>query len=335
MERRIFLQVIAGSATGSRLGHLRVPEQTNPAEDPYLDAHTHVNSVRLADVVESQAKKRVVQPIDGAELVRRMDPAGTKKAIVLSTAYMMASDAFPRGITEAEEHQQVGQENDFAARECARFAERLIPFLSLNPKRSYAIHEIDRCVDELGMQGLKLHFWNSLVDVRDPAQRERVRSVIEHAASRGLPVVAHVFVGAIENFGPTDVEKLVFEVVEPLRSLRFCFAHLGGAGRFDSQVQAVFAKLIDICGPSTGLAHRVFADMAAVLFGLETERTKATPEADQKRMGELLRAWGLDRIFWGSDTIPDYLAQTRAGWPLTSQEWKTVCSHRGRGFLSL
>jgi hypothetical protein len=50
-------------------------------------------------------------------------------------------------------------------------------------------------------------------------------------------------------------------------------------------------------------------------------------------MGELLRVWGLDRLFWGSDNLKGSLADRAAAWPLTTDDWEVVRQNRGVGFV--
>ena len=120
---------------------------------------------------------------------------------------------------------------------------RLVPFLSLNPKRGYAVEEVDRCVEQK-MRGLKLHLWNSLVDTRQAADLAAVRRVVERAAHHRLPVVAHILVGAVPNYGPDDTERFVREIIMPFDTLQISLAHLAGAGGFGAREQACFERLI-------------------------------------------------------------------------------------------
>lgn len=136
------------------------------------------------------------------------------------------------------------EENDFIAAEAALASDRLVPFGSANPKRDYAVEELTRCVERLGMRGLKTHFANSDVRLGDPHHVQRVREVFARAAEKNIPVVAHIFNERVDGFGPKDVEILVSHVLEPLRTLRITIAHLGGGGGFDRQVQRTFKALI-------------------------------------------------------------------------------------------
>jgi uncharacterized protein len=334
VRRRDFLSAAAGAA-GAALAARAFPTTTLPvapgaplrtrslnSDSFYLDAHTHPRSQALIDYRASQARGPEM-PVGGAELVRRMDADGIRRAFVLSTAYQMASDVNAHAVDEAEEQRRLSAENDYTAVECARFPNRLVPFLSVNPKRSYAVAEIDRCIDKHRMRGMKLHLWNSMVDTRQAEPLNQLRRVVAHAAERGLPVLAHIFVGAVKDYGPDDTERFVREIVEPLPSLKICFAHLAGAGRFLPVIQRCFERLIDLCGPNSPTAARVWVDMAAIF--------PITP-SEQEKLVALLPRWGFDRILWGSDSLPNAVAQSRAACPLDDAAWAVIERQRGEGF---
>jgi predicted TIM-barrel fold metal-dependent hydrolase len=294
---------------------------------PYLDAHAHTGSAfLLAYRARSGGPPRRESPTDGAALIRRMDADGVHRAFVLSTAYQMAADAYGTRTSESAEYARVKLENDFTQSECARYADRLVPFLSVNPKRGYAVEEVDRCV-EMKMRGLKLHFWNSLVDTRQAADLAALKRVVERAAHHRLPVVAHIFVGAVPNYGPDDTERFVREIIMPFDTLQISIAHLAGAGGFAVGPQACFERLIALCGPDTPYASRVWTDMAATLVA-----TTSTDEAHH--LGGLLPHWGLHRVLWGSDNVDGALALTRAKWPLDATAWHPIAEQRGTKFVA-
>ena len=312
--RRAFLLAPAAS----------VAARAGVAGSPLLDAHAHVTSERLLAFRETRRPGDV--RVGGAELIRQMDADGIRRAFVLSTAYQMAADYKPHKVSEKEEYPRVRGENDFAAAECSLDPERLIPFLSVNPKRAYAIEEIDRCVERHPMRGLKLHFWNSLVDTRDRKQLAQVQKVVAHAARRGLPVVAHIFVGDVPDYGPADTERFVREVIVPTPNLRISIAHLAGAGGFGEPAQRCFERLIELRDVLP--RNRVWVDLAAIL-------RQSPPPAVLEKLRALLTLWGVDRVFWGSDGLKGALEQTREYWPLTSADWDGIRQQDGGSFLAV
>jgi hypothetical protein len=255
-----------------------------------------------------------------------MDADGVRRAFVLSTAYQMAADAYGTRTSEAAERARVRLDNDFTAAECARYPGCLVPFLSVNPKRGYAVDEVDRCVEQK-MRGLKLHLWNSLLDTRQAADLAALRRVVERAAHHRLAVVAHILVGAVPNYGPDDTERFVREIIMPFDTLQVSVAHLAGAGGCGIRQRACFERLIALCGPETPYASRVWTDMAAVL-------TATTRADDARRLGELLLRWGLHGALWGSDNLDGALVLTRTQWPLDATAWHPIAEQRGTGLVA-
>lgn len=342
MRRRDFLLRSAGAVAYSALPPDRRRSGELPTDGtgrvaivpspPQLDAHAHVHSAAVADLVEDRVGERTLEPMSSDELVARLDELGIPKALVLSGAYLMASDAWPRDVG-ADEWAAVRAENDYAAVEVAKHADRLTGFLSVNPKRSYAVEEIDRCTDELGMRGVKMHFWNSVVNLREVDQLAAVRRTFEHVASRGLPVVVHAYNGALADYGPDDVETFVREIIVPLPTLRISFAHLTGAGGFGFRVLGHWSRLLKLLPPDEPGNARVFVDLAAVLFARATARFPPTRESQRQVLGDMLRKWGLRRVLWGSDNVEGYLSLSRDAWPLSEDEWEVVAANPGAGFL--
>ena len=327
MHRRDFFGTATALAWGAGAWPVPLPRSARvPTAVPALDAHAHVVSPTLSEVAAGLYRNQGLRPLDGVEILRRMDAAGIRRSAVHSTAYLMAIDAIRRDVSPDQERRDLEAENDFAARECARDPERLIPFLSVNPKRDYALDEIDRCLDRWPIRGLKLHLWNSLVDTRQPDQLERLQRVMAHAADRGLPVLVHAFVGDVKDYGPDDTERLVREVIVPLPALRICVAHAAGAGGFGGVTQRCLERLTVVAGPGTALADRVWIDLAAVLF-------EAIPDASRRRFAELVARWGANRTLWGSDTFESYLDEIRSVWPLPDADWEAVCRNDGSAWL--
>lgn len=138
--------------------------------------------IRDADIAAA------VRPLDAAYVLDELDRSGVEHALVLSTAYVNATDVAALGARQpsANEYRLVREDNDFTAAEAAKAPSRLIPFASVNPKRKYALEEVKRCVERLNMRGVKLHFANSDVRLRDPEHRHCVLEIFRYAAGQAL-----------------------------------------------------------------------------------------------------------------------------------------------------
>jgi predicted TIM-barrel fold metal-dependent hydrolase len=304
-----------------------------------VDAHLHLFSPRLAALLRAELGDTYltvsIESITATTLLERLDEAGVERAFLLSTAYINAADIDRSRDSKRrrDEYRHVQEDNNFIASEASQSARRLIPFMSVNPKRDYAVEELSRCVGQLGMRGLKVHFANSDVRLRDPHHVEAVRELFSHAEAMDAPVVAHIFNEQVERFGSEDIRVLISEIIEPLPKLRISIAHLGGGGGFGPQVQEAFRALIDAVAPRQDLAQRVWVDCAAVMHTDAPPPIGPTTRTEGDQLRELLGAWGAYRTLWGSDTEVGALEQTRGLWPLGNRAWEIMAGSDGSEFI--
>jgi predicted TIM-barrel fold metal-dependent hydrolase len=316
----------------SRRGDLLMP--------PRLDAHAHLMSRDLARWLQGRIPdeplRRLVRPINGRILVDQLEGDRIDRAFALSAAYVHATDLPLAGRRKQsrDEYRDLQNENDFTAHEAAEYSDKLIPFASVNPKRGYAVEELTRCIDTLHMDGLKVHFANSDVRLRDPAQVARVRTLFAAAAARNVPVIVHLYNDAVPGFGARDVDILVAEVIEPLPDLRISIAHLGGNGGAEEDVALrVFEALVAAVARRPGVAGRVWIDFSSVLVTNPWPPLPLTTPAQQARLAQLFTAWGVERLLWGSDGGAEALTQAQPLWPLGVSDWNTVASNDGSALL--
>jgi predicted TIM-barrel fold metal-dependent hydrolase len=311
---------------------------------PQLDAHAHLISRDLAAWIRSSTAdaevRRAVRPINGRIVVDALEEDRIPRAIALSSASLHASDAARAGRRKkpADEYRDVQNENDFVALQAREHAPALIPFASVNPKRDYAVDELRRCLDTHRMRGLTVHFGDSDVRLRDGVHLTRVQALFAEAATRGVPVIAHVYNEAVADFGTADVEILMGQLVEPFPELRLSIAHLGGAGGAAEQgTLRIFGVLINAIRSRPQLARQLWVDCSSVLLTEPRPGARPISAAQQLALGRMLREWGLERLMWGTDAWtdrhPSSLTQAREVWPLTPAEWDTVAAFDGTGFL--
>ena len=103
-------------------------------------------------------------------LISLMDRNGIDKAIVSSI-----NAVFYKNCQEG---------NEELAEEIEPYRDRLIPFATLNPKYIAWREDLERCVNDLGMKGLRLYPLYHRYNLLDPESRE----LLQEAAKRKLPV---------------------------------------------------------------------------------------------------------------------------------------------------
>jgi predicted TIM-barrel fold metal-dependent hydrolase len=134
-----------------------LPAQSRPA----IDYHQHLLSPSAAKLGS------LPKPLTARDLISLLDAAGVRRALVLSLAYQYGN---PNKRPVPDEYAQVRRENDWTADQASEYPDRLRAFCGVDPLKSYAVSEIERCAKNPYLQhGLKLHFGNSDVDMDNPS----------------------------------------------------------------------------------------------------------------------------------------------------------------------
>jgi predicted TIM-barrel fold metal-dependent hydrolase len=290
-----------------------------PLDAPLVDYHQHLVSPAFAPIVKMPER-------DGAALVRELDAAGIKRAVVLSVGYSFADER--KGFTDPDALTR--EQNDWTSREVVKNAPRLIGFCSANPHRPVALQELERCLGLPGMTGIKLHLGNSGISLRDPAHLERIQQVFALAQRFRAPVLVHMRARGGANYGAEDARLFLEKVVPVAPDIEVVVAHFGGAGPGyppqADEVMAVFAEAADRGDPHL---RNVYFDVATIVTA------ESTP-ADGALVAQRIRQVGPKRVLYGSDLSPPG-GGIRAGWdifrgkvPLTAAELQEIASNRTR-----
>jgi predicted TIM-barrel fold metal-dependent hydrolase len=269
----------------------------------------------------SPALAAVIQgtPINAAELVRHLDEAGIKRAVVLSTAYSFSNPS--RKLLS--DYEFVRADNDWTAEQVAPHADRLIGFCGLNPLKDYALTELARCAKNPNLaRGLKLHFGNSFVEYHKPEHIEQVKRVFRAANGYGMAIVVHMRANTSQKMGREEALLFLNELLPAAPDVPVQIAHMAGAGGVEpaifDEALGVFVEAIANGDPRT---KYLWFDVTSVTLEL-------TP-ASAERIVERIRQLGVQRMLFGSDApTPDNVP--RIAWaafrklPLTDAEFRTI-----------
>jgi predicted TIM-barrel fold metal-dependent hydrolase len=280
---------------------------------PLANHHQHL--------VSPAAVKLLPRPIPGAantaeQLIAQMDEAGIKRGVVLSTAYWFASARMRRA--PGDEYENVRGENDWTARESARFKDRLIAFCSFNPLSDYALKELERCSKHPYLKGVKLHFGNSDVDVRNRRHVEKLTRVFASANQRRMPIVVHLWSGS--DYGREHAEVFLDEILPAAQDITVQIAHFAGGGPgYTDTALAVFAEAIARNDPRI---ENLYFDVATVADGQSADVLEA--------FARRIRQVGIRRVLFGTDVV----APMRQSWttfrttvPLTEAEFTMIAAN--------
>ena len=283
---------------------------------PLVDYHQHLVSPAFAPIVKLPAR-------DGRALLAELDAGGINRAVVLSVGYSFADERKklddPDGLTRAE--------NDWTSAQVAAAGGRLIGFCSANPLRAAALDELQRCLALPGMKGIKVHFGNSGISLRDSTQAARMVELFSLAERLHVPVLVHMRARGGLNFGGEDARLFLDKLVTAAPSIEIVVAHLAGAGPGyppqTDELMAVFGAAAERGDPRM---RNIYFDVATVVTD------ESTPD-EVALVARRIRQVGAQRVLYGSDLTPPG-GSIRAGWeifrsrtPLTAVELQTIADN--------
>ena len=301
---------------------------------PLVDHHQHLLSpagaaLQNAYSVRDRLPFGVEQPIVGQQLVAMLERAGIKRAVVLSDAYWFDSPrraAALRDVGVDDVYAAVRAENDWTAREVARFPDRLVAFCSFNPLKEYALRELGRCAENGTFRGLKLHFASSAVDLKDTQHVERVRRVFEAANAHRLAMIVHV--RGDRSYGREHAEIFLNRLLPAAPDIPVQIAHLWGGDGFSEGAVSALVAYADAVSGRHRATRNLYFDVTQLALILGGQRDAL------QRMAALIRQIGLGRILYGSDGPMFGNVQPAEAWgtfrremPLTADEFRTIANN--------
>src|SRR5690242_8003386 len=262
------------------------------AAPPMADHHQHLFSPAAV------ARTPGLTKVDGNDLVRLLDEAGIRRAVVLSTAYQLGN---PNRPAVPDEYARVREENDWTAQQVAEHADRLLGFCGFNPLRDYALTELERCARIPALAtGIKLHFGNSDVELDNPVHVNALRRVFAAANARRMAIVVHLHpsVTLKRPYGARQARIFLEQVLPAAPRVTVQIAHLCGAGGYDPESDAALGVFAQAATRRDPRLRNVYFDISGVA-GLGDWRGYAATIVRR------LRTLGLEHILYGSDGAPD------------------------------
>jgi predicted TIM-barrel fold metal-dependent hydrolase len=187
--------------------------------------------------------------------------------------------------------------------------------------KEYALAELERCSKLPLMKGLKLHFGNSGVELRNPEHVKKVQRVFAAADALRMPIVVHLWT-LNPRYGGEDARIFLDKVLPEAAHVTVQIAHLAGGGRSTPAAMQVYADAIARHDLRT---QHVYFDVATSTEGENSEGLN--------KDAEFIRQVGPQRVLYGTDTSPPNpparvsWAMFRALVPLTDDEFRTIASN--------
>lgn len=321
MTAAIILVILASVA----MSPVALQQPASPASasiTPVIDYHQHLFSSSVHEISPT------LPLMNATELVKLLDQAGIRRAVVLSLGYQYGN---PNKPSVPDEYAAVKAENDWTAAQIAPFADRLVGFCGLNPLKPYALEEISRCAG-IGQlrSGLKLHFGNSDVDLTNTDHLKTLQRVFAAANERRMAIVVHMrsSVTAKRPYGAASARAFLNDVLPSAPDVPVQIAHLAGAGGYDDPaIDEALAVFVDAIAKRDSRMKNVYFDASGVI-GVERPSDKLNLIAAR------IRQIGVERVLYGSDGAlpPAYTPKT--AWeafrrlPLSDAEFKIIANNR-------
>jgi uncharacterized protein len=302
---------------------LTTASATLSAQAPIVDYHQHLFSPAAAALVSGDSGAR---GLSARDLIALLDSAHIQKALVLSVAYTWGKAS---RAPVPHEYAHVKAENDWTARQVARYPARLRAFCSINPLKPYALAELARCSRSPELRhGLKLHFGNSDVDLDNAANVAQVRKIFRSANRHRMPIVVHLHTSRDlhRRYGADEARVFLNELLPAAPDVPVQIAHLAGSGGYDDATDAALGVFADAVARHDPRMKKVWFDAAAVVTPMLS--------ADQLRtIADRIRQIGVGRVLYGSDAAVTPETYPSAGWaafrrlPLSEAELQAIASN--------
>lgn len=232
----------------------------------------------------------------------------TDKIKLISMAYVYNSAEYGAGHSSA--YQAIKSENDYLSMWKSANPGRIQGYFGIDPLHDSALVEAKRCVDELRLDGVKMHFNASQVSLLNPEHLARVRMIFSFASVRKLPIVLH-FDNSNPRFGEPDVRTLVDSILMKQQYVNLQVAHFGTSGGFNERTKRVLDAFIKLYEERPALKrHNILFDISAVCLTKDSEGVRKLSQEEFIELGNYCRKLGFRRIVFGTDyplyTAPEY-----------------------------
>ena len=289
-----------------------------PARNFHISLVRQDNAWRIAAESWSERAPPTPQATNAGMLVRELDEAGVSMGIVHALGYFQASPMLPQRLQD--EAARISSENDWVVEQVSRFPNRLRAFCGVNPLRDHAIAELRRCQRLAGVVGMKLHFANSGVDMRNPDHVQRLRIFFRAANAARMPVAVHLWSG--RDYGAQHIRIFLRKFMPMARDIPVQVMHLSGGGGAYGPDEAL-AEFVAAAEQGDRAVQNLYFDVAAVALGNE-------PPATRDLIASRIRALGVERVLFGTDRDGLQALPPAAAWaalkqlPLTAAEFDAI-----------
>ena len=216
-----------------------------------------------------QYDSSLIIDVSPGQLVQEMDEAGIDKTVLLS----LDPDIFIKSIISYKDY------NNYLADIVKKYSDRFIGFAGIDPRRGKeAIVELKRCVQDLGLSGVKL--WPLTGFYPDDIKFYPFYECVEDL---GVPILCHTGTGPAGSYMKYNRPVYIDKVAVDFPKIKIIMAHIGNPWTNEA---------IAIAGKNPN----VYFDISAWEVAL-----KNAPVALFQTLLQAKMACGVEKILFGSD----------------------------------
>lgn len=238
-----------------------------------IDSHLHVASPENWDKSLLKHTLKMAEPPSVEKVLAELENSGVDMAVLVSTAYVFPGRALAMS------------ENDYVAGLVKAHPDKFMGLCAITPTQPWAAEEIERCVNVLGLNGLKLHLFANPMDLTNEADVATLSAVFKKAAEvkKGLPILM--------DFNWVDDSQTMALMVIAMSNpdVNIIMAHGLGHHYKEYVNVALMRKMIP------GGLSNLYADISATLSTYPPD----APSFDDYIWH--LRKMGADHLLFGSD----------------------------------
>ena len=208
---------------------------------------------------------------EAENLLAEMDEAGIDKSVIFPVDF---------GVALGDPDVPIEEVNKRYSELARKHSDRLIAFASVDPRRTHALDLFKKCVEDLGMKGLKLHPCTGFY----PNQKEVYR-LLEYACESKIPILIHSGSMMVPLRSKYSQTIHFDDLATDFPDLPIIAAHAGGVFGYPQMISIMNVKLNIMVDLS---AWQVLATKNYSFFC--------------KALRELVDFTESERIFFGSDS---------------------------------
>jgi predicted TIM-barrel fold metal-dependent hydrolase len=238
-----------------------------------IDSHLHVSSPENWEHSRVRQMMQMEEPPTGDKALALLESSDVDMGVLVSTAYMFPDRAMSM------------HENDYVAGLVKAHPDKFLGLCGIQPSQDWAGEEIDRCINELELHGLKLHLFATPMDLNKEEDAAALGAVFKKAAEvkKGLPVLLDF------NWMDDAQTTALMMIAMANPDVNIIMAHGLGHHYKEYVNVALMRKMIP------GGVGNLYADISATL----STYTPGAPSFDDYIWH--LRKMGADHLMFGSD----------------------------------